>query len=139
MPKQMLRAYYDKFTRPARSSHELQFKKDLTELDPGLHLRWNFLKESWCVYYDHHGVLSSIRAIPPGGSFREAYQSIARNGKTTKRDLIFEHKASLGKNERESQRAYLEAQHQARHELSNMDKGRVISMQTDGAGSNIAG
>ena len=139
MDKSVLRAYYNKYTIPARTSAELQLQKDLTNLDKDLHLRWNWHKHSWSVYYDHNGVLSSIKTFKPGDGFRQVYQSIACNGKTTKRDLIFKHKDAMEENERVAKKAFDEAQYQARHELGNMDRGRVISMQTDSKKSAIVG
>ena len=139
MSKLTLQAYYDKHTRSARTGQELQFQKDLTALDKDLHLRWSYLKESWCVYYDHNHVLSSIAAIAPDESFREAYQKIAKNGAISKRDFMIMHEESLAENEQQAQKVIDDANEQAAHEVGNMERGRVISTVTDSKKSSIVG
>jgi len=127
MCKSLLRAYYDQHTRGARTAQERQLQSNLTALDPDLHLRWCFQSECWCVYYDHNGMLSSIWSIKPGESFRDAYQSIANNGKMTKRDLIFAHKAGLEQNEWRANEKIREANHEAKNDLRNFERQRVIT------------
>ena len=139
MSKLTLQAYYDKHTRGPRTSQELQFQGDLTALDPDLHLRWSYLGESWCVYYDHNHVLSSILAIAPGESFRHAYQMIAKNGGISKHDLIVRHHDSIESNECQARKVIDDAQEQAAIEVGHMARGRVISSVTDSKKSSIVG
>jgi len=73
-----MRALYNHQTREARDG-ELVWQAKLTELDPELHLRWNYLRHHWTVYYDHRGMLTAIATFKPGEPFGKVYLNLRHN------------------------------------------------------------
>jgi hypothetical protein len=74
-----VRALYNLQTREARGSEELNWQRKLTELDPELHLRWHWLLKHYSIYYDHHGLLTTIVTFEPWESFGKVYQNLRHN------------------------------------------------------------
>ena len=72
-----MRGLFNRLTREPRGGQELYWQKKLTELDPDLRLRWNYLRKIYVVYYDHHGMLT----VPNGGVFRpnESFGKVFKN------------------------------------------------------------
>ena len=82
-----MRALYDHQTREARGGQESYWQRKLTELDPELHLRWNWLRRHWSVYYDHNGTLTTVSTFGPGDSFGKVYQNLRHNAYLDSRRL----------------------------------------------------
>jgi hypothetical protein len=82
-----LRALYEQLTREPRGGQEESWQKKLTELDPELYLRWNYIRKHWSVYYDHHGLLTCITTFEPGVAFGKVFKNLKYNSFLTPKHL----------------------------------------------------
>ena len=123
--KLRLRAYFEKHSREPRGG-EVQWQKQLTALDPELHLRWSYRQKCWIIVYDHHGCISIVRSLKPGESFGCCLKNLEHNAHLSVRRL-----REMHKNEREGQDAHVDklienAGEQAGRDLHKMSK-RVLT------------
>ena len=123
-----MRALYNKLTRKARGGQELEWQARLTELDPELHLRWNYVHRHWSVYYDHHDLLTTICTFKPGESFGKVYKNLKYNSFLTPRHLLQMKKEQDGQAEKKQDDLINEAAKEFGTELHHGIRGRVTNI-----------
>ncbi len=127
-----MRGLYNLQTREARGGQELYWQKMLTELDPDLHLRWNYLSKIYVIYYDRHGFLT----VPIGGSFSptdsfgKVYRNLQFNAHLTMRALRQMKKDYDEQVEADQNRPIEDCAEEVAIELHHSTKGRMISDST---------
>lgn len=126
-----MRALYNLQTREARGGGELYWQRKLTELDPELHLRWNFLRKHYSVYYDHHGMLTTIATFKPGESFGKVYLNLRHNAFMTPRDLLVMKKEQDEQVAADENRIINDCAEEFATELHHATRGRVITDSVD--------
>lgn len=126
-------AFYNRFTREARGGQEEEWQRKLSEFDPELHLRWNWIYRHWAIYYNHHSVLSVIRVFKPGESFGQAFENVRHNSTLTTRKLQQMRKDENERDEKEVNYRIDECGAEFGEELHNATKERMI---TDGVKDN---
>jgi hypothetical protein len=102
--KLYIRAFFDKETREPRGDREKYWQQQLTELDPELHLRWNWTTHRYTVLYDHHGLVTVAWSFAPDESFGLALKNLRHKSTLNARKL-----RNMLKAEREGQDADIEA------------------------------
>ena len=122
-----MRALYNLQTREARGGGELQWQRKLTELDPELHLRWTYLRKHYSVYYDHHGMLTTIATFKPWESFGKVYQNLKFNAATTLKALYKMKQEQDEQTEKEQSDLIGECAAEFGEELHHATRGRVIT------------
>jgi len=122
-----MRALYNSQTREARGGQELGWQEKLTELDRELHLRWNYLREHWSVYYDHHGLLTTITTFKIAGEFGKVYKNLRYNAFLNARRLRQMKKEQDEQVEADQNHLINEAAEEFAVELHHAARGRVIN------------
>jgi hypothetical protein len=126
-----MRGLYNLQTRGARGGQELYWQQKLTKLDPELHLRWNYLRKHWSVYYDHHGMLSTIATFGPNDSFGKVYLNLKHNAYLDTRRLRQMKKEYDEQLEADENRLIEDCAEEFAIELHHSTKERVINDSVD--------
>jgi hypothetical protein len=129
--KMQLRAYFNRYTcRPTGTPLD-DWQRNLTELDPELHLRWSYIKHCWSVWYDHHGQLTCVASFGPDESFGQVLQNLRVNAWLTTRRLRQMKADEEAAIEKEADDAIVEAAEEFGTELHHATRERVINDGVD--------
>lgn len=125
-----MRAYYNKATL-APSGTPAEWDRKLKAFDPKLSLRLNPESEMWCVFYEHHGMLSVIWSFGVGESFGKAFLNVQHKSTLRWRHIRKMRKAEKEAEEKQVTDAITAAGEQGGTDLHRMSKRVVTTDSVD--------